>query len=443
MTLTNFILLFSALDITVKSAIMTTINTISLKSLELAQFARATDSSHIAGYADDASDPSCKILHDAIADYDSITALTPRDAEFSDAAEALEIDPDSVRRIYYAGDTDTDDCVFFTLNADFVESAWELEQSLSGDYYRIKRAGHVIYDDSANEDMYDRDSAVSVMREMMAVGSGEHPSPLKTGYMHHDLDLRKALSACGDEVHYADTDEEVAVLKRAFEEAEEAGEVRSVYADTPSRWLAYDKPFDEGCTALGVEPDTVSKLYKLGRHCWVLLYDDIITPEYETQLDFDSYEDAEQFAAGVASEVHLYERKAGARSWHDLGRAEKYIISQDDPTDDLNDCLDLIYADNADEDDARSYYELLKPVLDDLCESGDADEVERLTNLYDEFVEALHSLEHRRGQDVALLVHHDFTFEAINVAPTSWERDSRSWTYAVKYVANRPYSSEL
>ena len=48
-----------------------------------------------------------------------------------------------------------------------IKNGYQAELSLSGDYYKLTKNGETIYQDSANEDCYDEETAIAFFTELI------------------------------------------------------------------------------------------------------------------------------------------------------------------------------------------------------------------------------------------------------------------------------------
>lgn len=48
-----------------------------------------------------------------------------------------------------------------------IKNGYQAELALSGDYYKLTKNGETIYQDSANEDCYDEETAIALFTELI------------------------------------------------------------------------------------------------------------------------------------------------------------------------------------------------------------------------------------------------------------------------------------
>lgn len=148
-------------------------------------------------------------------------------------------------------------------------------------------------------------------------------------------------------------------------------------------------------------------------------------------FNFNTFEEAKNYALSINSEVHIYTQRAGENSWYDGGAIYKAIeVHTDDGShqwfETYESARDIIA-------NIEDYNYWLKTFhAERICEAlanADVEQAQGLTNYAVDIKDAVEGLED--GEVVAIK---DSDFDVIELHPTCGEYDNRRWTIGVPDV---------
>lgn len=141
---------------------------------------------------------------------------------------------------------------------------------------------------------------------------------------------------------------------------------------------------------------------------------------------FDSFEEAQEFAKSIGSEVHLYRRRNGGRCWNDDGVQNKPIeMKADDEDAQWFERVEGAHEILTGMDDFNDWYEGYKSRI--IQAFNDLEQAKEMVEFAANLLRAVEDLE--EGEE-AVAVGND-SFDIIELHPTAGEYDNRIWTLGV------------
>lgn len=143
---------------------------------------------------------------------------------------------------------------------------------------------------------------------------------------------------------------------------------------------------------------------------------------------FNSFEEAQEFAKSIGSEVHLYWKRDGERCWNDESVQYKPIEMKPDDTDVIwyeraEGASDIL---QSEEDFKRWFDDCISGRLHAAIDARNLSKIRKLERFADEMQEAIECLDNTEAVAAG-----NASFDVIELHPTCGEYDNRIWTLGV------------